>query len=177
MGISLLCRNTVNEKRLQSAVSRTLEINRHRISRSVSNRAQVTNDKSFGPLLVSRKKRTNAISEEHIELAYDYWASPGVSRPTRNKRDTTCEHIRPNEYCEHEKQILEKTQNEVYIEFKRKYPEVKMYQRSFENCRPFFVVSARPADRNSCCCRSHVEIRLLFTESMKFRKNGLHSAA
>ena len=152
MGISLLCRNMVNEKRLQSAVPRTLGINTHRISRSVSNQVQVTNDKSVSWSLVSQKKRNDAISEEHIKLAYDYWASPGVSRPTRNKKDTTCERIRPNEYCEHEKQILEKTQNEVYIEFKRKYLEVKMCQRSFENCRPFFVVSTRPADRNSCCC-------------------------
>ena len=173
MGLSLLCGNTVNEKRLQSAVSRTLGINRRRISRSASHRVQVTNDKSVGWSLVSRKKRNDAISEEHIKLAYDYWAGPGVSRPTGNKKDIARERIRPNEYCEHEKQILEKTQNEVYIEFKRKYPEVKMCQRSFENCRPFFVVPARPADRNSCCCRSHVEMRMLFTECMKFRKTVL----
>lgn len=108
MAIYLLCRNMVNEKRLQSAVSRTLGINRHRISRSVSNQVQVMNDKSVGWSLVSRKKRNDAISEKHIKLAYDCWASPGVSRPTGNKKDTTCERIRPNEYCEHEKQIQKK---------------------------------------------------------------------
>ena len=66
------------------------------------------NDKSVGWSLVSRKKRNDAISEEHIKLTYDCWASPGVSRPTGNKKNTTCERIRPNEYCEHEKQIQKK---------------------------------------------------------------------
>ena len=107
MGLSLLCGNTVNEKQLHAAVSRTLGINRRRISRSASHHVQVTNNKSVRWSLVSRKKRNDAISEEHIKLAYHYCASPGVSRPTGNK-DIARERISPNKYCEHEKQILEK---------------------------------------------------------------------
>ena len=46
-----------------------------------------------------------------------------------------------------------------------------MRQRAFENCKPFFVVPARPEDRNSCCCRQHVEIRMLFKTCMDYRRS------
>ena len=75
---------------------------------------------------MKRKRRNDATPEEHI--ACDFWASPGISRPTGNKRDVVLEQIAPKEYFEHEKQILEKTQNEVYNEFRAKFPEVKMGQ-------------------------------------------------
>ena len=68
----------------------------------------------------------------------------------------------PNEYIEHEKQVLEMTQNEAFHEFKAKYPEVKMGQRTFENCKAFYVAPARPEDCNPCCCQTHVETRMLF---------------
>ena len=48
-----------------------------------------------------------------------------------------------------------------------------MGQNTFESCRPFFVVSARPADRNSCCCRAPVEMRMLFSTCMNLRKSVL----
>ena len=171
MGLSLLCGNTVSGNRLQSSVSEVLGINRRRIAMSTSHRVEVLCDKSLGWTLVKRKKRSDAISEENSKLAYDFWASPGNSRQTGNKKDLARERIGPNKYLEHEKQILEKTQTEIFNEFKVKYPTVKMCQRSVESCKPFFVVPARPADRNSCCCRAHVEIRMLFIDCMKFRKN------
>lgn len=48
-----------------------------------------------------------------------------------------------------------------------------MKQRAFENCKPFYVVPARPQDRNSCCCRQHVEMRMLFNSCMQYRRNIL----
>ena len=69
--------------------------------------------------------------------------------------------------------MLEKTQTEVYEEFKAKFPEVRMGQRAFEKCKPFYVIETRPQDRQSCCCRAHVEIRMLFKACMAFRRNLL----
>ena len=103
----------------------------------------------------------------------DFWASPGISRITGNKKDVARERDPPNEYHEHEKQVLEKTQNGVFQECKSKYPEVKMCQRTFENCKPFFVVPARHADQNSSCCRTPVETRMLFTACINYRKQVL----
>ena len=58
-------------------------------------------------------------------------------------------------------------QNEAFYECKAKYPEVKMGQRTFENCNPFYVALLCSA---SCCCRTHVETRMLFTSCMNYRK-------
>ena len=100
-------------------------------------------------------------------------ALAGNSRPTGNKNDAKRKRLGPKDYIEHEKQILEKTQSEIFKDFKRKYPAIVIKQTAFENCKvlPFFVVPARPQDRNSCCCRQHVEIRMLFRSCMDYRRN------
>ena len=100
-------------------------------------------------------------------------ALAGNSRPTGNKNDAKRKRLGPKDYIEHEKQILEKTQSEIFKDFKRKYPQIVIKQRAFENCKvlPFFVVPARPQDRNSCCCHQHVEIRMLFRSCMDYRRN------
>ena len=64
-----------------------------------------------------------------------------------------------------------KKHSEIFQDFKKKYPEIGMKQRAFENCKPFFVVPARPKDRNSCCCRQHVEIRMLFKMCMDYGRS------
>lgn len=167
---SLLCDETVTEKKIQKHVAETLSINRERVRKSMQHRKRVLSDASAGWTDVKRKRRNDATPEEHMKIAFDFWASPGISRPTGNKRDVVRERIVPKEYFEHEKQILEKTQNEVYNEFRAKFPDVKMGQRTFESCKPFYVVPARPEDRNSCCCRTHVEIHMLFSACMNYRK-------
>ena len=63
-----------------------------------------------------------------------------------------------------------KKQTEAYLEFKAKHPE-KMGQRSFETCKPFFVVAPRSQDKIACCCRLHVETRMVFQSSLKFRRS------
>ena len=76
-------------------------------------------------------------------------------------------------YVSHAIHLLEKTQTKVFLDFQRKHINVKMSQRTFESCKPFFVISARSKHRNTCCCRQHVEIRCIFKRCMEFRKNKL----
>ena len=64
-----------------------------------------------------------------------------------------------------------KKQTEAYVEFKAKHPEVKMGQRSFETCKPFFVMAPRNQDKITCCCRLHVETRMVFQSCIKFRRS------
>lgn len=45
-----------------------------------------------------------------------------------------------------------------------------MGQRYFQGCKPFYVVPARTKERNSCCCRAHVEAQLLCKSCMRFRQ-------
>ena len=164
------CGDNVAKSKMQKAVAETLTINRERIRSGIKHRKRVLSDTSEGWTVVKRKRRNDATPEEHLKLACDFWASPGISRPTGNKKDIVRERMAPNEYIEHEKQVHEMTQNESFHEFKAKFPEVKMGQRTFENCKPFYVALARPEDRNSCCCRTHVETSMLFTSCMNYRK-------
>ena len=70
----------------------------------------------------------------------------------------------------HAKHTLEKTQTEAYMEFKIKHPEIKMGQCTFESCKPFYIATLRSQDRISCCCRIHVETRMVFQSCMGFRR-------
>ncbi len=95
---------------------------------------------------------------------------PGNSRPTGNKCDVTRIRVGPKLYDSHPVYVLECTQTEVYCEFKQKCPDIKMSQRVFENCKPFFVKPIRAKDRQTCCCRYHVEMRSVFKSCMDFRQ-------
>lgn len=70
------------------------------------------------------------------------------------------------------KYILEVTQAEAYVDFKRCHPNVKVSIRMFEKLKPFFVIQARQRDIESCCCRYHVEARYLFKSCMDFRRRN-----
>ena len=121
-----------------------------------------------------RKTRQDAISAEVKQLAYDFWLSPENSRPSGNKKDIKRSRLGPKTYTSHMVHVLEKTQSEVYDDFKQKYPEIKISLRSFENCKPYFVRSVRPTDRQTCCCRYHIELNGVFKSCMRFRKTTLH---
>ena len=79
----------------------------------------------------------------------------------------------PKMYVSHAIHLWEKTQTEVFLDFQRIHPNVKMSQHTFKLCKPFFVISARSKDHNTCCCLQHVEIRCIFKRCMEFRKKKL----
>lgn len=134
-------------------------------------RAKVLHSEESSWTHTKRKIRSDCISEENKKLVFEFWKSPEISRPTCNKNDVKRIRISKNNYISHMKYVLEKTQTECYSEFKSQYPEIKISQRLFEKCRPYFVSPARERHRNTCCCRYHTEIRYVFESCMKFRKN------
>ncbi|VDI00313.1 Hypothetical predicted protein [Mytilus galloprovincialis] len=69
--------------------------------------------------------------------------------------------------------ILEKTQTDVYLDFIGENPSIKIAQRMFERCKPYFVRPVRPKDRQTCCCKYHVEFKTVFKSCMEFRKKLL----
>lgn len=76
-------------------------------------------------------------------------------------------------YTSHPKQILDKTQTEVFLEFKAKYPVIRMGQRNFKRCKPLFVIAPRSQDKITCYCCLHVETRMVFQSCTEFRRNTL----
>lgn len=172
IGLAMVCGETVAKGNLRKPVAEALNINRHRIAMSLSHPFNMLIDLTSWTY-TERKTRSDAIPDEHKKAAHEFRASPSISRPTGNKKDVLGQRVSPKVYISHEKQILEKTQTEAYLEFQEKYPDIKMGQRSFERCKPFFVIAPIPQDRNSCCCRIHVEIRMLFQVCMSYRKTLL----
>ena len=90
-----------------------------------------------------RKTRSDAIFEDVKNLAYKFWLNPENSRPSCNKNDTKRARIGPKLYSKHMTYVLEKTQTEVYKDFRTANPDIKISQRAFENCKPYFVRPVR----------------------------------
>ncbi|MES9884023.1 MAG: hypothetical protein ABW185_24515 [Sedimenticola sp.] len=117
-----------------------------------------------------RKTRSDCISAENKKLIYEFWKSPGISRPSCNKNEIKRVRLGKNVYSSHALHVLEKTQTECFLDFKSHYPNIQLSQRTFEKCRPYFVQPAREKHRNTCCCRYHTEIHYVFKSCMSFRK-------
>jgi hypothetical protein len=134
----------------------------------------------------------------HTIIVYDLWLSLCISHPTGNKSDIKRERLGPYIYASHMAQVIEKTQTDAYekiwlnvvstttcvpILFRRRPNEkglqcVKSSLSDF-NIRIFcYKVNVgislslfNEKDRNTCCCRYHIESNLLFKSCMKFRKS------
>lgn len=72
--------------------------------------------------LTKRKVRKDALSKADLKKIYDFWVSPGISRPTGNKADIKRFRTGPKQYVSQAIHILEKTQSEVYQDFKKSHP-------------------------------------------------------
>ena len=116
-----------------------LNINRKRVRRAYNHRKKVLKSEKSCWTYIERRTRIDTIPAEHRKLAHDFWASPDISRTTPNKKDIVRKRLAPKTYVVDPKQILEKTQTEAYVEFKTKYPEIKMGRRMFESCKPFYI--------------------------------------
>jgi hypothetical protein len=173
--IAAVSGQNVAGKRLKIAVAKQLGLPPRRMTGGVRLRTRVLTSEHSCWTVTHRKTKANALSEDHKKTAYNFWTSSQVSRPTGNKRDVKRERLGPKLYASHMVQVLEKTQTETYIDFKSAHPDIKMSQRSFESCKPFFVRAVRAQDRNTCCCRYHTEFKSLFTQCMSEREKIVKS--
>ena len=123
--------------------------------------------------LTKKKNRNKNFPDNHKQVAYKFWLSSGISRPTGNKKDVKRERLVKRVFVSHMIHVLEKSQMEVYCDFRSVHPEFKLSQRSFERLKPFFVCPVRSGDRNTCLCRYHVELKTVFDACMKHRKTLL----
>jgi len=167
---------TVEKCRAKVALAKKLGLPIRRISKGSRIRTRVLHSEQTSYQYIKRKTRSDKLSEENRKLIYDFWCSPDNSRLTGNKNDVKRVRVGPKTYCSHAVQILEKTQSEVFLGFQQTYPEIKVSQRTFDKCKPYFVRAARLKDRTTCCCRYHLESKYIFNAFMSHRnqlvKNG-----
>lgn len=162
---------TVEASKQKKQLAAKFGIKRGAMTTATRVRTKILKSESSCYKLTERKTRNNNIPDEHKKIAYMFWLSSGVSRPTGNKKDVKRERLDTRIFVSHMVHILEKNQTEVYNDFRETYPAIKMSQRSFERLKPFFVRPVRPGDRNTCLCRYHVELKAVFDCCMKQRKN------
>ena len=149
-------------------------MDRRSIKSGIEKRERILKGEEPSWLATKRKTRWDAVTEETKEIVYDYWKLI-ASRPTGNKKDLIRKRVGVKTWVEHPKHVLEKTQTEAYVEFTAMHPDIKISQRKFENLKPFFVKGARERDRQTCMCRQHVELQIVFKDCMKFRKKVINS--
>ncbi|CAG2251770.1 MAO [Mytilus edulis] len=130
----------VQKSKCRIQLSKKLGFNVRRMSQGKRIRTKVLTTEVSAWTFTSRKTRSDALSEDIKRKIYEYWISPDNSPPTANKNDIKRERLGPKVYTSHMKHVLEKTQTEVYISFKEKYPDLNISQRLFERLKPYFVV-------------------------------------
>ncbi|KAJ8305086.1 hypothetical protein KUTeg_017364 [Tegillarca granosa] len=162
--------NSVQNSKSQKKKARILGLPIRRLSGGKAIRTRFLSSAKSSWTHTDKKTRSDSLSEQDKKLAYNFWLLPDNSRPTCNKRDVKRVHIGPKCYSSHMVSVLEKLQTDVYLEFKKAHSEIKMCQRTFERCKPFYVQPVRPRDRHTCLCRYHVEAKSVFKSCMNFRK-------
>ncbi|MES9883754.1 MAG: hypothetical protein ABW185_23120 [Sedimenticola sp.] len=159
--------NLVNSK---MCLAKKLGVTPRRLSGGKRIRTEILKGEKSCFQYTQRKTRSDCLSDENKRIIYDFWKSHGISRPSCNKNEVKRVRLDKNVYSSHVIYVLEKTQTECFLEFKAKFTDIKLSQRSFEKCKPYFVQPAREKHRNTCCCRYHTEIHYVFKSCMKFRK-------
>jgi len=116
--ISTAASSTTATKGKTSAVAKRLSVGRKRIGRASALRTKCLSGENASWVCTEVATR-HGIAEELRKAASDFWTRPGTSRPTGNKNDIKRNRIGPKTYVEHEILILEKSQSEVYQDFRQ----------------------------------------------------------
>ena len=164
----------VRKSRSKTSLAKKLGLPIRRISKGYVVRSKIFHSESSSLCYTQRKTRSDALSDENRKCIYEFWREN--SHPTGNKNDVKRVRIGPKQYSSHAVQILEKTQTEIYTDFKLKFPEIKVCQRLFEACKPYYIRAAGPKDKVTCCCRYHLEMKYVFKACMTYRKTYLSNA-
>jgi hypothetical protein len=165
--------DNISAMRAKSKIAQKLGLRRSRVSGGMRIRTTILKSEKASYTNTTRQLRGDALSKDVKQTVYNWWISPDTSTPTGNKRDVKRKRIGVKTYLSHPIYILQKSQTEVYDEFKSQYPDIVISQRAFETLKPYFVQPMRLRDRNTCCCRKHVEIRLVLKKCMHFRRQLL----
>ena len=157
LGVAASCSNLKTVSKCQAA--KRLGIRPSMVTKTLKSFCQAPDPLSwFSSEQCRKKNRKCSLSIEHQETIKEFWHSK--SRATGDKCDIRkC--IGYKTYLSRPRQILEKTQTEIYNDFIVEHSEVKVSQRCFEKLRP-----ATKKDRMSCLCCIHVEANMVFKAFM-----------
>ena len=117
------------EQKSMKKVSKSLEVRPSIVSDVIKSFQEARDSTAW--LSESRNLKSTKLTEESRESIRKFWHAN--SRPTGDKRDVVRKRIGLKQYTQHPRQILEKTQTELFLEFCKSGSGVKCSQSLFEN--------------------------------------------
>ena len=136
LGVAASCSNLKTVSKRQAA--KRLGIRPSMVTKTLKSFCQAPDPLSwFSSEQYRKKNRKRSLSIEHQETIKEFWHNK--SRPTADKCDIIRKRIGYKTYLSRPRQILEKTQTEIYNDFIVEHSEVKVSQRCFEKLRPHYV--------------------------------------
>ena len=146
---SLAFGKNVKKAKAKKSLSKLVNIHEKSISNAIERREKVLKGDLPSWLYTKRKLWQDAICEEDGKIIYGYWTSVASPANWGQKRRGK-KHTGKQQYIQHAKHVLEKTQTEAYMEFKELHPEIQFKQRKFENLKPFSVKQAKETANLAC---------------------------
>ena len=155
------------ESKLQRQASRLLGVSTKTLRKVSAKRASIMLTPNSLWAYTGRARRCDSLPMEARALCEAFWVEntrvcPDAKRAVRKR-------IGRGHRVENPLHYLEKSQTELYLEFCEANPNIHVGQRSFEYCKPWFV--RRLDERNTCCCRSHIEMEYVFQAWQGFHKD------
>jgi hypothetical protein len=121
-----------------------------------------------GILAIPEKKRGKELCETVAQTVQDFYQDDEISRLMPGKRDCVSVKIGGQKQLI-QKRLLLANLNEIYIEFKQKYPEVKIGFSKFCEIRPKWCLTVGASGTHSVCvCTIHQNVKLLLAAIPKF---------
>ena len=110
---SLAFGENIKKSRAKRSLGKLVNLNEKSISEAIKHRESILKGDTPSWLYTKRKVRQDAISEEDVKKVFNYWAHT-ASRPTGDKKDVLKQRIGKQDYVQHAKHVLEKTQTDAF---------------------------------------------------------------
>ena len=92
---------SVKKSKCKRQLANCLGVHRRQIAGGIRTRCSILKDDVSSWKLTEKKNRANKISDEIKRKVYNFWLSPGISRPTGNKKDVKRERLAPHTFVSH----------------------------------------------------------------------------
>ena len=126
-----------------------------KLSHGVRRRKQIEEGKAGVSFSSVARRAGRSIIKEHLRHAYEFYLEPSNSKTAPGRRDQLW--IRDPDSGTRvrvKKQFMERSQTEIFLDFKKQFPHVKMGERTFRKCKPLECKRLTEKHRNVCACRS-----------------------
>ena len=109
-----------------------------------------------GILDLDRKRRSDALTDDQVETVRSFFQRDDSSRMMPGKRDTVT-----RRKLKKQKRLLSDSMKTLHAKFRYEHADINICYSTFCTLRPFWVVAPTLADRDTCQCKRHSNIKLM----------------